>query len=110
MAVIGLYGVTAFIVTQPTQEVEVRIALAGQSISRSDILSLIVWDEVRLIALGGTLGLGAALAVSHLLRSLLFSIGPYDPVTFVGGCGVGRVCANIIGLRGSSIDGPASSK
>jgi putative ABC transport system permease protein len=81
MAVIGLYGVTAFMVTQRTQEVGVRMALGA---SRLDILRLIVWDGVWLIALGGILGLGAALAVSQVLKSLLFNVGPHDPVTFVG--------------------------
>jgi putative ABC transport system permease protein len=80
MAVIGLYGVTAFMVTQRTQEVGVRMALGA---SRLDILRLIVWDGVWLIALGGILGLGAALAVSQVLKSLLFNVGPHDPVTFV---------------------------
>jgi len=79
MAVIGLYGVTAFMVAQRTQEVGVRMALGA---SRSSILRLILWDGVRLIALGTTLGLAAALALSRLLRTMLFSIGPHDPVTF----------------------------
>ncbi len=79
MAIIGLYGVTAFMVAQRTQEVGVRMALGA---SRSSILRLILWDGVRLIALGTTLGLGASLALSRLLRTMLFSIGPHDPVTF----------------------------
>ena len=81
MAVIGLYGVTGFMVTQRTQEVGVRMALGA---NRLDILRLIVWDGVRLIVLGEILGLGAALAVSQVLKNLLFSVGPHDPATFVG--------------------------
>jgi len=81
MAIIGLYGITAFMVTQRTQEVGVRMALGA---SRSNILRLILWDGIRLIALGGAVGLCAALAVSRLLKSLLFSIGPHDPATFIG--------------------------
>ena len=81
MAIIGLYGVTAFMVAQRTQEVGVRMALGA---SRSSILRLILWDGVRMIALGTTLGLAAALVLSRLLKSLLFSIGPHDPVTFAG--------------------------
>jgi predicted permease len=80
MAVIGLYGVTAFMVTQRTQEVSVRMALGA---SRWNILSLVLRDGIKLIALGGVIGLGAALAVSRLLKSLLFSIGPHDPATFI---------------------------
>jgi predicted permease len=81
MAVIGLYGVTAYMVAQRTQELGVRMALGA---SRSNILYLILWDGVRLIAVGGAIGLCAALAVSRLLKSLLFSIGPHDPATFIG--------------------------
>jgi putative ABC transport system permease protein len=81
MAVVGLYGVTAFMVAQRTQEVGVRMALGA---SRSNILRLILGDGVRLIAIGGVLGLAASLEVSHLLRSMLFSIGPHDPATFIG--------------------------
>jgi predicted permease len=81
MAVIGLYGVTAFMVAQRTQEVGVRMALGA---SRSSILRLILWDGVRMIAIGTTLGLAAALVLSRLLKSLLFSIGPHDPATFLG--------------------------
>jgi hypothetical protein len=79
MSVIGLYGVTAFMVAQRTQEVGVRMALGA---SRASILRLILWDGVRLVALGTALGLCAALTLSRLLRTLLFSIGPHDPITF----------------------------
>ncbi|MBB5056672.1 putative permease [Granulicella aggregans] len=81
MAVIGIYGVTAFMVMQRTQEVGVRMALGA---TRANILRLILWDGVRLISLGGVLGLIVALAVSSTLKSLLFSVGPHDPATFAG--------------------------
>ncbi|HTD95293.1 MAG TPA: ABC transporter permease [Edaphobacter sp.] len=81
MAVIGLYGVTAFMVTRRTQEVGVRMALGA---SRMNILRLIVGEGMRLIVVGGAVGLGAALGVSQVLKSLLFSVGPHDPATFVG--------------------------
>jgi ABC-type antimicrobial peptide transport system permease subunit len=81
MAVIGLYGVIAFIATQRTQEIGVRMALGA---GRFDILRLITWEGVRLIALGGIVGLGTALGMSRLLKSLLFSIGPHDPISFIG--------------------------
>ncbi len=80
MAVIGLYGVTAYAATQRTQEIGVRMALGA---SRANILRIIAWEGTRLILLGGALGLAAALATAHLLRSMLFSIGPYDPFSFL---------------------------
>jgi hypothetical protein len=79
LAVIGLYGVISFLVTQRAQEIGVRMALGA---SRGDILRLVMGRSLRLIA-GGTLaGLVAALAASRVLSSLLFSVGPRDPLTF----------------------------
>ncbi len=80
MAVIGLYGVIAFVAAQRTQEIGVRMALGA---TRLDILRLIAGQGVRLIALGGALGLAAALATAQLLKSLLFNVGPYDPATYL---------------------------
>jgi predicted permease len=79
MAVIGLYGVIAFVATQRTQEIGVRMALGA---TRLNILRLIAGEGVRLIALGGVVGLGASLAAAQLLKSLLFGVGPRDPAAF----------------------------
>jgi ABC-type antimicrobial peptide transport system permease subunit len=48
-----------------------------------DILRLIAGEGVRLIALGGIVGLGAALAAAQLLESLLFRVGAHDPASFI---------------------------
>jgi predicted permease len=80
MAVIGLYGVIAFVATQRTQEIGVRMALGA---TRLDILRLIAGEGVRLIVLGGVLGLAAALAAAQLLKSLLFHVGTHDPGSFI---------------------------
>ncbi len=80
MAVIGLYGVTSFLATQRTQEIGVRMALGA---NRADILRLVVHEGARLLLLGAALGLAASLALTQLLKSLLFGIGPRDPVTLV---------------------------
>jgi predicted permease len=80
MAIIGLYGVISYVATQRTQEIGVRMALGA---TRADILRLIAMEGIRLIALGGVIGLGAALAAAQLLKSLTFHVGPRDPATYI---------------------------
>ena len=80
MAVIGLYGVIAFMAAQRTQEIGVRMALGA---TKMDILRLVAGEGVRLIVLGGVVGLGAALAATQLLKSLLFHVGTRDPGSFI---------------------------
>jgi putative ABC transport system permease protein len=79
MAVIGLYGVIAFMAAQRTQEIGVRMALGA---TRWDILRLIASEGIRLIALGGIAGLVAAMIAAELIKSLLFNVGPRDPGTY----------------------------
>jgi ABC-type antimicrobial peptide transport system permease subunit len=79
MAVIGLYGVISFVAAQRTQKIGIRMALGA---TRMNILRLIVGEGVRLIAVGGMLGIGVALATAQLLKSMLFNVGPRDPFTY----------------------------
>jgi predicted permease len=80
MAVLGLYGIVSFVAIQRTQEIGVRMALGA---SRLNILRLILWQGGRLIVIGGVVGIGVALALARVLKGMLFSIGPYDPLSFV---------------------------
>jgi putative ABC transport system permease protein len=79
LAMIGLYGVIAYLVAQRTQEIGVRMALGAD---KGDILRLVMGRSLRLIVAGIAVGLAAALAATRVLSSLLYSIGPHDPVTF----------------------------
>ncbi|MFC5864049.1 ADOP family duplicated permease [Acidicapsa dinghuensis] len=81
MALIGLYGLVAYIAERRTSEIGVRMALGAD---RGDVLRLIAWEGMRLVVLGGALGLAASLASAILLRHLLFQVGPYDPAVFIG--------------------------
>ena len=81
MASIGLYGVTAYTATRRTHEIGIRIALGA---GRVDVLYLIMFEGLQLVLVGGAIGLVTALSTAHALRSLLFEIGPYDPMSF--GC------------------------
>jgi ABC-type antimicrobial peptide transport system permease subunit len=80
MASIGLYGVTAYAATRRTNEIGIRIALGA---TRVDVLRLIMLEGLRLVLLGGAIGLVTALSTAHVLRSLLFEVGPHDPMSFV---------------------------
>jgi putative ABC transport system permease protein len=79
LAVIGLYGVMAYLVAQRTQEIGVRMALGAD---RGDVLRLVMGRSLRLIGWGLVVGLGVSVAVSRVMGSLLFGVGPRDPVAY----------------------------
>ena len=81
LAVIGLYGLISYSVVQRTKEIGIRRALGAQ---RSDILSLITGEVVRLTLAGVVLGIAGAFAMTRLLKDLLFQVRATDPATFVG--------------------------
>jgi len=81
LAAIGLYGVLATVVRQRTAEIGLRMVLGAP---RQNILRLIIGEGLRLSMTGVALGLMAAFAVTRVLRSLLVSVTPTDPMTFVG--------------------------
>jgi putative ABC transport system permease protein len=81
MAAIGLYGVMAYNVAQRTREIGIRVALGAQG---ADVLRLVVGQGLRLVALGVALGLMAALALTRLMKKLLFEVSATDPLTFAG--------------------------
>jgi putative ABC transport system permease protein len=80
LAVLGLYGVLSYTVSQRTHEVGIRVALGARS---QDILKLIVGHGLVLISTGLALGLAGAVALSRLMSSLLFGVTATDPATYV---------------------------
>jgi len=80
LATIGTYGVMAYLVNQGTREIGIRIALGA---TQMGIVRLVVWKGMALALSGVAVGLAGALALSRLMRSLLFGVSPADPLTFV---------------------------
>jgi len=80
LSAVGIYGVMAYLVTQRTQEIGVRMALGAQ---KRDVLKLVVLKGMALAVIGTAIGLGASLALTRLMRSLLFEVTPTDWLTFV---------------------------
>jgi ABC-type antimicrobial peptide transport system permease subunit len=78
LATVGLYAVTAYSVTQRTQEIGVRMALGAQA---HQVRNLILRRGLIQLAIGLTVGLAGAFGVGRLLRSLLVQTGPTDPLT-----------------------------
>ncbi|MBL8204842.1 MAG: ABC transporter permease [Blastocatellia bacterium] len=81
LAMLGIYGVLSYFVTQHTQEIGVRLALGADSKS---IFALVLKRGLMLTGIGVAIGLGASFALSRLLRSLLFEVSAADPLTYVG--------------------------
>jgi putative ABC transport system permease protein len=80
LAVTGLYGLIAYSVAQRTREIGIRMALGARS---SQVLRLTLFQGLRLVVLGATLGVAAALALARLMRSLLYEVSAADPFTFI---------------------------
>jgi predicted permease len=80
LAVMGLYGVTAFSVVQRTHEIGVRMALGAQT---ADVVRLVLRQGLRLVIIGIAIGLLISVAATRVLAAALFGISPIDPLTFV---------------------------
>jgi ABC-type antimicrobial peptide transport system permease subunit len=78
LAVVGLYGVLAFRVNQREREIGVRVTLGA---TRSDVSRLVLWEGLRLSALGVVIGLVAALTAGRALATIVFGVSPRDPMT-----------------------------
>ena len=80
LAAIGIYGVLSYSVAQRTREIGVRIALGA---GPAGIARMVLAGGTRLVATGAIAGLAGAMLLSGLMKSLLFGVGPRDPLSFI---------------------------
>ena len=85
LAAVGIYGVMSYTVNRRAQEIGIRMALGAQM---GDVRGMVLGQTLKLTLVGVALGSLGALALVRLLASLLFGVGAYDPVTFLGVAGL----------------------
>jgi len=81
LACIGIYGVLSYSVAQRTSEIGLRMALGAR---QWNVLQLVIGQGMLMVVGGLVLGLGGALALARLIRSMLYGVSSHDPQTFVG--------------------------
>jgi len=81
LAMLGIYGVTSYYVTQRTHEIGVRMALGAQI---ADVLKLVVRRAMLFASIGIGVGIAGAVAITRYMATLLFGVKPIDVITFVG--------------------------
>jgi len=81
LGALGIYGVLAYLVTQRTREIGVRIALGARTTS---VLGMVLGRGLQLAGIGVGIGLGASLLLTRLMSGVLYGVSPTDPVTFAG--------------------------
>ncbi|MFC5861609.1 ADOP family duplicated permease [Acidicapsa dinghuensis] len=79
LGIIGIYGVISYAVSQRTREIGIRMALGAK---KGELRLMFVRSAMMLTGIGIVIGLGAAFAVSRLMRTLLFGVSPLDPISF----------------------------
>jgi ABC-type antimicrobial peptide transport system permease subunit len=105
LGIVGIYGVIAYIAVQRTREVGIRMALGAQA---PDVRRLFVRHGLALTGIGLAVGLAGAFAVTRLMKTLLFGVSAFDPVTFAGVAailgGIALVATYLPARRASKLD------
>jgi ABC-type antimicrobial peptide transport system permease subunit len=94
LAVIGIYGVLAYLVDQRQREFGIRIALGAHS---ADVLAMVLREGLVPVAAGLIAGIGGALGLTRLLKSLLYEVSATDPLVF-GAVSIGLIAVSLAAM------------
>jgi putative ABC transport system permease protein len=109
LGVIGIYGVISYSVSQRTRELGIRMALGAQQAS---LRTMVVRHGLLLAAIGVGIGLAATVPLTRVMASMLFGIGPLDPLTYAGvsaGLLAAAAAASYVPARRASVINPVDA-
>ena len=78
---IGVYGMVSYSVSRSVRDIGIRMALGADG---AKVMRLVVWQAMRPVVIGATVGAALCAAVSGVLRSMMFGLGTHDPIAFIG--------------------------
>jgi predicted permease len=92
LSAIGLYSVLAYLVSQRTAEIGIRMALGAQP---GQVIGLVLRSGLRLVAVGLVLGFSGAVAAARLIQTLLYQVRPLDPAIYAAVAGLFAIVATL---------------
>ena len=105
LALVGVFGVVSFTVSQRTNEIGIRLAMGA---AQGSILRLILRQGVWIISAGLASGILLALAISRLVGNFISGVSPYDPLTYIGVsailCAVALLACYVPARRAARVD------